>query len=83
MSHTPGLWKHLSRPIDFYLVVDNFGVEYVDEDNAHHLINSLKEEFTISEDWKGGFYFGINLKWDYDKLTLDISIPGYIQNKFA
>ena len=59
--------------------MDNFGVEYVDEDNAHHLINSLKEEFTISEDWKGGLYCGINLKWDHDKHILDISMPGYIQ----
>ena len=81
--HTPVLWKHISHPIDFSFVVDDFSMKYVGEDNSRHLINSLKEEFTISEDWKGGFYFGINLKWDYDKITLDISIPGYIQNKFA
>ena len=27
MTHTPGLWKHVSRPIAFTLVVDNFGVK--------------------------------------------------------
>ena len=58
--------------------MDDFGVKYAGEDNALHLINSLKEEFTISEDRKGGLYYGINLKWDYDKRTLDISMPGYI-----
>ena len=78
MIHTPGLWKHISRPIDLSLVVDVFGVKYAGEDNSHHLIDSLKEEFTISEDRKGGLYYGINLKLDYDKRTLDISMPWYI-----
>ena len=27
VSHTPVLWKHISRPINFYLVVDDFGRE--------------------------------------------------------
>jgi hypothetical protein len=27
-KHTPGLWKHITCPISFTLVVDNFGVEY-------------------------------------------------------
>ena len=83
MSHNPGLWKHISHPTDYSLVVDDFGMKYVGEDNAHHLIYSLKEDFTISEDWKEGLYYGVNLKWDYDKSTLDISIPGYIKIQFA
>ena len=41
--HTPGLWKHISHPIYFSLVVDDFGMKYVGEDNAHHLIDSLKK----------------------------------------
>ena len=43
VSHTTGLWKHISRPIDFSLVLDDFGMKYVGEDNARHLIDSLKE----------------------------------------
>ena len=58
--------------------MDDFGAKYVGEDNACHLIYILKEDCTISEDWKGWLYFGINLKWDYDKRTLDISMPGSI-----
>ena len=57
-------------------------MNYVGEDNAHHLINSLKEYSTNSEDWKGGLYCGINLKWDYDKCTLYISTPGYTQKQW-
>ena len=26
---TPGLWKHTWRPIQFCLIVDDFGIEYV------------------------------------------------------
>ena len=47
VSHTLGLWKHIYRPIDFSLVVDDFGVNHAGEDNARHLIDSLKEEFII------------------------------------
>ena len=81
VSHTPGLWKHISRPIDFSLVVDDFGVKNFGEDQSRHLIDSLKEEFTISEYCKGVLYCRINLKWDYCKLTLYISMPEYIQKQ--
>ena len=37
----------LSRPINFSLVLNDFGVKYVGEENAWHLIESLKEYFTI------------------------------------
>ena len=26
--HTPGLWRHLAKPIQFLLVRDNFGIKY-------------------------------------------------------
>jgi hypothetical protein len=26
---TPGLWRHVTRPIQFNLLVDEFGVQYV------------------------------------------------------
>ena len=28
---TPGLWRHKWRPVQFVLIVDDFGVEYVGE----------------------------------------------------
>ena len=79
MPHTPGLWKHISRPVSFTLVVDDFGVKYVGEKNIQHLIKALKKDFEISEDWEGGLYCGITLKWDYEKRILDFSMPGYIK----
>jgi len=31
---TPGLWKHDTRPISFSLIVDDFGVKHVGEENV-------------------------------------------------
>ena len=42
-KYTPGFWTHKTRPICFILVVDDFGVKYVGEDNAKHLIQVLEE----------------------------------------
>ena len=41
VNHTPGLWRHVTRPVQFSLVVDDFGVKYVGEENAQHLINAI------------------------------------------
>ena len=35
VTHTPGLWKHKTRPIQFTLVVDDFGVKYVGKEHVH------------------------------------------------
>ncbi len=78
-THTPGLWRHLTRPISFTLVVDNFGVKYVGKEHIQHLITCLKEKYELTEDWTGNLYCGINLLWDYEARTLDISMPGYIK----
>ena len=39
--NTPGLWYHETRPISFTLVVDVFGVKYVNKIDVDHLIASL------------------------------------------
>ena len=39
---TPGLWRHKWRPIQFFLVVDDFGVEYVGKQHAYHLATIFK-----------------------------------------
>ena len=44
---TLGLWRHKWRPIQFCLIVDDFGVEYVGKQHADHLVTILKN-ITIS-----------------------------------
>ena len=79
VPHTPGLWKHKTRPVQFSLVVDDFGVKYVGRDNDEHLIQSLQQHYKLQVDEKGALYCGITLDWDYKKQTLDISMPGYVE----
>ena len=76
--HTQGLWTHLSKPIRFCLVVDNFGVKYCSVADATHLINALQEKYNLSIDWEGRIFCGITLTWDYKNRTCDLNIPGYM-----
>ena len=71
------LFTHVTRPIQFSLVVDEFGVKYVGKEHADYLIKTLERQYNkISVDWEGKLYCGITLEWNYDKRFLDISIPG-------
>jgi hypothetical protein len=78
---TPGLWYHETRPISFTLVVDDFGVKYVNKEDIDHLIELIKKTYTLTEDWTGNLYCGICLDWDYKNCTVDISMPGYVKKK--
>ena len=78
VPHTPGLWKHISRPIQFSLVVDDFGVKYVGKKHALFLLQVLHKYYKTSIDWTGSLYCGITLNWNYEEHWVDISMPGYI-----
>jgi hypothetical protein len=78
VPRTPSLWTHKSRLVTFSLVVDDFGVKYVGQQHAEHLIHALTHLYQISIDWQGTLYLGLTLKWDYKKRTVDISMPGYV-----
>ena len=82
-THTPGLWKHVSRPVWFTLVVDDFGIKYCGEQHAKHLINALEQDYTVEVDWNGALYCGITLEWDYKNRTCDISMPHYVQKQLT
>jgi hypothetical protein len=75
----PGLWKHKTRPIQFTLVVDDFGVKYEGEEHAQHLIAVLQEHYKIKADWTGNGYVGTHLHWDYDKQQVHLYMPGYVE----
>ncbi len=79
--NTHGLWRHESKPITFTLVIDNFGVTFVNEVNVDHLISSIKQTYILTKDWTGNLYCGIMLEWDYMNHTANIFMPGYIEKK--
>ena len=84
VQHTPGYWRHMWRPIDFTLVVDDFGVGYEKNEHALHLLQTLRQYYeAVSVDWTGTLYCGISLKWDYVQRTCELSMPGYVQHAIS
>jgi hypothetical protein len=77
---TPGLWRHVTLPIQFTLVVDDFGVQYVGKEHARHLIDAIETDYTVSKDWACGLYCGITLKWYYENKHVDLSMPDFMMD---
>jgi hypothetical protein len=48
--------------------------------HADHLWNALLRPYELTTDWTTTVYSGMTLKWDYDKRTCNISMPGYVSN---
>ena len=61
-SKTPGLWTHKNRPINFTLVVYDFGVKYSGKERALHLKAELDDKYKVTTDWEVKLYIGIALK---------------------
>ena len=76
----PGLWKHEWRSITFTLCMDDFGVKYTSEQHANHLMDILQEHYTISHDWSGSRYLGMDIDWDYARHEVHLSILSYVQD---
>ena len=44
----PWFWTHDWRPVQFTLVVDDFGVKYVREEHGIHLKNTIEENYNVT-----------------------------------
>jgi hypothetical protein len=74
----PGLWRQDTRPVQFTLVVNDFGVKYVSKEHVNHLDWFLEEHYTLTCDWMGTHYIGITLDWNYMKRQVHLSMPKYV-----
>ena len=63
----------------FCLTVDDFGIEYVGEHHEQHLLDTLQEHYTVTTDWEGKKYSGIDLEWNYKYRTCRITMENYIR----
>jgi hypothetical protein len=61
-ASTMGLWQHKWRPIMFALIVDDFGIEYGGDQHVQHLQKLLQEHYTITNDWEGAKFTGIDIE---------------------
>ena len=78
-NKTMGLWTHKNGPINFTLVVDDFGVKYLGKEHTLNLKSALEDKYKVTTDWEGKLYIGIVLKWDYEKGTVQLSMPGNVR----
>ena len=60
-------------------MVDDFGIKYTHKKTRTTSYQPLQAKFVVTQEWTGGIYCGIKLKWDYKKRQLDISMPGYVK----
>ncbi len=74
-----GLWKHQTQAITFCLVVDNFAIKYTRKEDVDHLLNALKKDDEVTEDWTGKKYLGLTIEWDYDNQKVHLWMPAYIK----
>ena len=79
-TNTPCLYKHVSRNIQFMLVVDDFGIKYTKIEDAEYLFSALRAKYKITVDWEGRKYLGITITNDRAAKTLRISMPAYIDD---
>ena len=79
IPNTVGMWKHISRPIQFCLCVDDFGIKYTQQTDVEHLLHALKTKYNLTVDWTGNNYCGLTLDWNYPNKHVDVSMPGYIE----
>ena len=80
---TPGIWSHKWHPVQFVLILDDFGIKYFGKQHALHLLKILEQNYDITTDWEGGGFAGIDLAWDYNdkhaNIPYRISMNGYIE----
>ena len=60
------------------LIVDGFGVLYIEKERAQQLIDALGD-YEIEIDWIGSRYAGINLDFDYSDKKVHLSMLGYVK----
>ncbi|KAL7523922.1 hypothetical protein ACHAXR_000362 [Thalassiosira sp. AJA248-18] len=61
----PGLWTHKWRPIQFTLVVVDFGVKYAGEEHAQHFSEDVRRAL-----WHHDRLEGRKIHWTYAGLGL-------------
>ena len=77
-AHMLGLWRHITRSIQFTLVMGDFGVKYIEKEHAEHLFKAPKKDYKLSKNWEGNLYCGNTVDWNNKEGYLGIPIPGYI-----
>ena len=79
IPHTLGLLKHETKPITFYLCVDDFGIKYFNRSDAVHLLQYIQKNCTPMVEWSGETFCCLTFDWEYQNEYVDVLMPGYVQ----
>ena len=79
LNNTLVIWTHDSLPINFTLVINDFGVKYSGKEHALHIKSALEAKYKVTPDWDVKLYVRISIKWDYVKGTVQLSMSGYVR----
>ena len=71
-----GYFQHKTRDM---LVVDDFLIKYTLEEDLWHLPDTIKAHYKFKVDLEAKQYVGINLKWENNKQTVQLSMDGYVK----
>ena len=75
------LWMETELNIQvFSLVVNNYGVKYVGEEHANHIVDALDKHYEILKDCEGKNYCGLTLEWYYVARKVHVSMTGYVKD---
>jgi hypothetical protein len=75
---TPGLWKHKWRPIQFCLIIGNFGVEYVGIEHFNHLLAVLQRYHQVQTNMAGDKIVGLSVQWGFPSKQVRIDMKAYV-----
>ena len=75
---TPGHWKHKWQPIQFCLIVDNFGVEHVGIEHFNHLLVVLQRYHQVQTNMAGNTIASLNFQWDFPSKRVRIDMKSYV-----
>eukprot|EP00804_Cyclotella_cryptica_P000955 CCRYP_018386-RA/>CCRYP_018386-RA protein AED:0.38 eAED:0.45 QI:0/-1/0/1/-1/0/1/0/226 len=81
LPHAPGLFRHTNRPIQFSVVVDDFGIKYQGKQHLKHLIQTIRHHYEVTVNELGSLYCVITLEWHYEQGYINISMPGYVNKQ--
>ncbi len=77
-TSTPCLFRHLTRPISFVLVVDDFGVKYHSKVDFDFLVAALSTLYQVKVHPLASQFFGLALHHDTVARTISPSYPDYV-----
>ena len=48
-------------------------------DTTYYLLSTPRKLYIVKEDWKSELYLGISIDWDYNNITVVLSMLNYIE----